>query len=213
MKTDDLINAIVADQATQRPDIRRTLLIALTIGLLAASVLFVLLIGMRQNAWYSLLHSPAFGLKFVVTLSVAIPAFFIVRQLVRPDGQVSYAWLWLLVPVAVLAMRSAYEMMVVPSEYWHSHAFAPNWWACVHLIPFLSLAPLAGVLYALRDGAPSNPALAGAFGGLLSGALGATLYASHCSEDSAMFVGLWHPVGIAMVTALGALLASRIARW
>ena len=57
----------------------------------------------------------------------------------------------------------------------------------------LSLAPLAAVLYALRQGAPSNLTLAGAIGGLLSAGVGATLYASHCADDSPLFVATWYP--------------------
>ena len=58
---------------------------------------------------------------------------------------------------------------------------------CVTVIPLLSLAPFAAVLYALRSGAPANPTVAGAVGGLLSAGIAATLYASHCTDDSPLF--------------------------
>lgn len=214
MKTDDLINALVADSATQRPPIGRTLAAGLTLGLIATALLFALLFGgPRPGMLHSAVTSPAFLMKFVVTLSVAIPAYIVVRRLARPDGDLSGLWTLFAVPAVILGMWAAYELFAAPSQAWAKATVAPNWFMCVQLIPLLSLAPLAGVLYALRDGAPANPALAGAFGGLLSGALGATLYASHCSQDSALFIGLWYPIGIALVTLIGALLATRIARW
>ncbi len=69
------------------------------------------------------------------------------------------------------------------------------------------------MLYALKQGAPANPALAGGVGGLLSGAIGATLYAAHCNADSPLFVGAWYSLAILAMGALGALIGSRLLRW
>lgn len=44
---------------------------------------------------------------------------------------------------------------------------------CIVSIPVLSALPLAAILWALRQGAPSSPAAAGAAGGLMAGALAA----------------------------------------
>jgi hypothetical protein len=65
----------------------------------------------------------------------------------------------------------------------------------------------------LRHGAPSRPTLAGAVAGLAAGGLAATFYAAHCTDDSPLFVATWYTIAIAVLTLLGALGASRIARW
>ena len=52
-------------------------------------------------------------------------------------------------------------------------------------------APLVGALLALRQGAPEHPAFAGAAAGLLAGAIGAACYATHCPDDSPLFVAAW----------------------
>jgi hypothetical protein len=68
-------------------------------------------------------------------------------------------------------------------------------------------------LIALRHGAPTRPALAGAAAGLLAGGLGAAVYASYCVEDSAFFLATWYTLAIAIVTSIGSALGARLLRW
>lgn len=84
---------------------------------------------------------------------------------------------------------------------------------CVFFIPVLALAPLAGFLLALRNGAPESPGLAGAVAGLAAGAIAAATYAWHCPDDSPLFVAAWYPIGFVLMTLLGALIGLRILRW
>jgi hypothetical protein len=79
---------------------------------------------------------------------------------------------------------------------------------CLTAIPLMSLPLLAAALIGLRHGAPTRPALAGAIAGLLSAGLAATLYASHCTDDSPLFVATWYTLATALVTAIGALAGS-----
>jgi hypothetical protein len=80
-------------------------------------------------------------------------------------------------------------------------------------VPLMSLPLLAASLIGLRHGAPARPAVAGAMAGLLSAGLAATLYASHCTDDSPLFVATWYSISTALVTALGALIGSRVLRY
>ena len=80
---------------------------------------------------------------------------------------------------------------------------------CLSVIPLLALPILAAALLALRQGAPSRPALAGAVAGLLSAGLAATLYAAHCIDDSPLFVATWYTLATALVAAIGALAGAR----
>jgi hypothetical protein len=88
-----------------------------------------------------------------------------------------------------------------------------NSWMCMTAIPVLSLPILAGALIGLRHGAPARPAVAGAVAGLLSAGLAATLYASHCTDDSPLFVATWYTLATALVTAVGALAGSKLLKW
>ena len=81
------------------------------------------------------------------------------------------------------------------------------------LIPFLSIGPLACIMLALRQGAPTRPGLTGAVAGLAAGGIAATLYASHCTDDSPLFVATWYSLAIGIVTLLGYVIGSRFLRW
>lgn len=213
MKTDDLINAIAADAKSVEPPIAQTVAIAVGVGALISAVLFLWTIGIRDNFAESMVSSLRFVFKFVLTLSLAIPAYVLVRGLSRPDFQPGKKLWFLALAPALLLIGIGLELLSVPQDEWHARMMGHNSVACMIVIPLLSLAPLAAVLYALRRGAPSNPAIGGAVGGLLSAGIGATLYASHCPDDSPLFLAAWYPIGIVLMTAIGALIGSRILRW
>src|SRR5258708_5912743 len=77
----------------------------------------------------------------------------------------------------------------------------------------LSLPLLIASLIGLRHGGPSRPAIAGAIAGMVSAGLAATLYASHCTDASPLFVATWYTIATALVTAIGALAGSRMLRF
>jgi hypothetical protein len=66
---------------------------------------------------------------------------------------------------------------------------------------------------ALRGAAPANPTAAGALAGLAAGGIGGAVYGLHCFDDSPLFVAIWYPVGIALMTTAGALIGRRVLRW
>ena len=76
----------------------------------------------------------------------------------------------------------------------------------------MSLPLLAAALIGLRHGAPTRPAVAGAVAGLSAAGLAATLYASHCTDDSPLFVATWYTIGTALVAAIGAFAGSKVLR-
>lgn len=213
MKTDDLINALAADNATVTPPISRTVRIALIVGALAAAVHFFSMLAVRSDFFHAITHDLRFIFKFVFTLGLAIPAALLVMRFARPEGEAgSVKWL-LAVPLALLAVAVGVEMLAVPADHWSVSALGSMPVACMKYIPLLSIAPFVATFYALRNGAPSHPAAAGAAAGLVSGTIGAALYAMFCVDDSPMFLAIWYVAGISIVTALGAMIGSRVLRW
>ncbi len=213
MNTPDLIRAIVADNASVRPPIRRTLALALAGGVVAAAAAFALTLHVRSDFAWSIVNSHRFQFKFVYTLAIAVPALLLAWQLVRPDGRTRGLLALFSLPVILLAGAAALELASVPSDHWAIYAIGQNAFWCVTLIPLLATGPLAAMLYALRQGATSQPALAGAAAGLLASGIAATLYASHCVDDSPLFIALWYTPGIALVTVTGALIGRRMLKW
>jgi hypothetical protein len=213
MKTDDLISAIAADAKSVDPPIARTLAVAVAVGAALSLVAFLWMLGVRADFSEVATSSVRFLFKFVLTLAVAIPAFLLVRGLSRPDFVAGNRLWWLALAPVLLAGGIILELMSVPENLWHARMIGHNSFVCMTVIPLLSLAPFAAVLYALKSGAPANPTIAGAVGGLLSAGIAATLYASNCTDDSPLFVATWYPFGFVLMAALGALIGSRLLRW
>ena len=186
MKTDELIRALSADRLAPVTPIHRSIGIALLGGSALAATLFVFTIGIRANAMESLAEW-RFVMKFVVTLSLVAPAIALLLRLARPDASGVPWWLLLLAPLALLA-GVATELMSVPVASWPRRLVGHNALYCLTLIPLLSLAPLVCVFAALKRGAPAQPRLAGAIGGMACSGIAATLYAMHCQDDSPLFV-------------------------
>ncbi len=55
--------------------------------------------------------------------------------------------------------------------------------------------------------------LAGAGAGLLAAAIGATLYATHCPDDSPLFVASWYGLATLVVVIIGSIAGSKWLRW
>ncbi len=213
MRTEDLIKAIAADAKTVEPPIAQTLAMAVGAGTLISVLLFLWALGIRDNFGESIATSLRFIFKFILTLSVAIPAFVLVRGLARPDFKPDKKLWWLALGPAVLLIGVLAELFALPATAWEANMVGHNAVFCLIVIPLLSLAPLAAVIYALRHGAPTHPVIAGAVGGLLSAGISATLYASHCPDDSPLFLAAWYTIGFVLMTGVGALLGSRLLRW
>jgi hypothetical protein len=212
MKTHDLIAAIAADTGTVSEPIGRTVWIGAACGAVVAALFFYFDIGPRADL-SAALESPRFLFKYVLTLSLFASAMGLVLHLARP-GAVPAAWLLALAaPPALLLLATFAELIVVPAADWGRQLVGSNSLVCLAVIPMLSAIPLAALLLALRRGAPSYPTLTGAVAGLVAAAIGATLYATHCQDDSPLFLATWYVLATAIVTALGAALGSRLLRW
>ena len=212
MDTDRLIRTLAADNAHRAPRVGAVLTASLLVAAPLSILIFATLLGVRPDL-RSAMGNPFFNLKFAVTLSLAIPAIVVSLHLSRPEALMrSWGWL-LLLPVALLAVAIGGEMMIPQPMPMMMRLVGKNSKVCLSAIPAMSLPLLAGALFGLRHGAPSQPALAGAVAGLLSAGLAATLYAAHCSDDSPLFVATWYSLATAFVTAIGALVGSKVLRY
>jgi hypothetical protein len=212
MDTDQLIRTLAADSAHRARPVGFLLALALLAALPVSMAIFFVALGVRPDVMTAM-HNPFFDLKFVVTLALAIAGIAVSLHLSRPEALLG-AWVWLLLlPAGILVAAIGGEMTMPQRLPMMTRLVGQNSRVCMTAIPVLSLPLLAGALIGLRHGAPARPALAGAIAGMLSAGLAATLYASHCSDDSPLFVATWYTIATALVTAIGALAGSRILRF
>ena len=213
MDTDRLIRSLAADHESRTRPLAATLAPALLIALLVSLTMLLATVGLRKDLMVAM-RNPLFDLKFVVTLSLALPALAISLHLSRPEASLR-GWGWmLLAPPAILLLGIAGEMMMMPQRPpMMTRLMGRSAMLCLTAIPLLSLPLLAAALIVLRRGAPSRPALAGAMAGLLSAGLAATIYAAHCIDDSPLFVATWYTLATALVTAIGALAGAKLLKY
>jgi hypothetical protein len=212
MKTDDLINALVADMGTSERRLGGSFAGALTTGAAISVAIFLLWIHPRADFLHAATTLRAL-FKFAVTSVLAVAALGLAMRLARP-GAPRGLWdvAWLAAP-ALLLVGVIAELYVLPPSQWATRLVGVNARFCLVLIPLLSIAPLAAILWALRQGAPTEPGMAGAVGGFAAGGIAAALYAAHCTDDSPLFVATWYSIAIGLVGLAGALAGRRILRW
>ena len=211
MKTDHLIDALVADHTPRRKPLQWMLAAALLAGGLVSLVLFLATLGVRADIGTAL-ATWRFELKVGLVLLALGLAFSLCIALSRPVMPAHPGRR--LLPLAALAVLAiAIELAVLPSGSWASRLVGSNALVCLVAIPTLAIAPLAAMLAILRSGAPASPALAGGAAGLLAAAAAAALYAFHCFDDSPLFVVTWYALAALPVVALGAVAGHRLLRW
>jgi hypothetical protein len=212
MKTDDLIEALVRDAFRPRSSPAQRVLGAILLGGLIAGTMFAFALGVRPDI-SSAFETWRFVLKFALALISLACAWWACLELARPEVRLKDVGGWIVLAPALLAVAVLYELVAIPPVQWSARAVGNYAGTCLLAIPLLSIAPLMALLIALRAGAPRVPASTGAAAGLLAGSLSAALYATHCPDDSPLFVAVWYTLAVGLVTSIGALAGYRILRW
>lgn len=211
MKTDKLIDALVADRAPRGKTLRWALAAALLAGGLVSLAFFLATLGVRADIGPAL-GTWRFELKVGLVLLALGLAFSLCIALSRPVPPAHPGRR--LLPLAALAVIAvAIELLAQPSVSWAGRLVGSNALVCLIAIPTLAIVPLVTVLIILRAGAPASPALAGGAAGLLAAAAAAALYAFHCFDDSPLFVVTWYTLAAIPVVLVGALAGRRLLRW
>jgi hypothetical protein len=212
MRTDDLIRTLAADNATRQASVERWLLLVIVPGIGVSAALFALMLGPRSDI-AQVAGEFSFLFKFVITLTLALAATWLVCRLARPGAGSKLAAFALLAAPAMLGCAVLAEFMTVAPAMRTTKLVGSTWLSCVTFIPILSVPILAAALIALRHGAPTRPALTGAVAGLLAGGFAASIYAAYCVEDSPFFLATWYTLAIVGVAVMGGLIGARVLRW
>lgn len=211
MKTSHLIDALASD-APLRGGLVRALKIAFIAGNVVAGLIFFIWIGFRPDIMAAT-ETTRFLLKFAITVPLATAATAALLRVSRPGTDFGpWGWALAISPV-ILIVAVIVELILVPERLWVMKLVGGNARHCLEMIPLLALGPLACLLVALREGAPTRPGLAGAIAGLAASGIAATFYATNCTDDSPLYVATWYPLASGIVVLAGYLGGRLFLRW
>jgi len=213
MKTEQLIGLLAAGETRVAPHlVRQRFAAALGWSMPLAALVMVIVYGLRGDLVQAL-SSTVFWMKLAFAGVLALFAALATDRLGRPGVRVARVWVGLAAPVVLLWLAAAAALVGADPAQRADLVFGSSWRSCPFNIALISLPLFAAMLWFVKGMAPTEPALAGASAGLLSGALATLIYALHCPESSVTFVGIWYVLGIAIATLAGAALGPKLLRW
>lgn len=213
MKTEQLIGLLAAGETRVAPHlVRQRFAAALGWSMPLAALVMVIVYGLRGDLVQAL-SSTVFWMKLAFAGVLALFAALATDRLGRPGVRVARVWVGLAAPVVLLWLAAAAALVGADPAERAELVFGSSWRSCPFNIALISLPLFAAMLWFVKGMAPTEPALAGASAGLLSGALATLIYALHCPESSVTFVGIWYVLGIAIATLAGAALGPKLLRW
>ena len=210
MQTEDLIEALSRDARAAPVNSAGRMGAYLAAGCAVALVVFLVALGLRPDA-ASAIGTPWYPLKVALLALTGALAFPLAEAMARPGARAP--WRPLLLGAALLAGAVLADLTMLGAPGAPGRMIGENGLYCLMTIQILALGPLVAVLAAMRAGAPTDPAKAGAAAGLLCGAIGGTLYGLHCPDDSPLFVALWYSIALAITASAGAVAGRWALRW
>jgi hypothetical protein len=212
MQTDELIAQLSTRlEPVKTGAVTRLLLGAALLGLIGSAAVMLLTLGLRHD-FSAAMSSTGMWTKLAYTFAIAAFGFWLVERAGRPGADMTRPTLLLALPVLAIALLAILQMSA-PGADMPRLVLGHSSRVCAFLVILTALPTLAATFWALRRLAPTRLTLAGAGAGLFAGAAGAFVYSFHCTEGSAPFIALWYSLGIALTTAIGALLGRTALRW
>lgn len=212
MKTDDLARMLATGALPPESGAAYRYGLAMGWGAFAATLLMALTLGVRPDLAEAM-RLPMFWTKLGWAGALGAASLLAVLRLSRPGARLARVPGAIAVIVTAIWLLGAVVLMRAPPAEWPALFLGETWRTCPFLIAALAAPVLVAALWAMKGLAPTRLRLAGAACGLLAGATGATVYALHCPELGAPFLGVWYLAGMLIPAALGALAGPRVLRW
>jgi hypothetical protein len=216
VKTDQLIDRLSANlEPVNARRLGKTLVLAILAGGTGAAVLMLATVGPRASL-LSAAHLEWTAAKLVLPLSVIGLGIPSLARSMRPGLETATNWRLVFFPFAVAIATGLAMLLIVHPEAWmrmllgSAEISSPRCFLCI-----LSFAatPLAVLIWALREGAPTRLETSGTLAGLVAGGLGAAVYAFNCDSDTIPFITIWYSAAILLCALIGTKLGSRLLRW
>jgi hypothetical protein len=213
MKTDDLVALLSTNlEPVDRSPVVRAICIALAVGMVVA--LSIAFVGLGVRSDLTTTRALIFlAVKLAFAIGIVGLAMVYLTRLARPGGERKTSSFLVALPFLVVVFLAAVSLGSAPRAHWDRMIVGGEWLECLLSIPIIAIVPFAVSIWAVRKGAPTNLARAGAFAGLVAGGVSAIAYALHCTDDSLPFIAVWYGGTIVLCTLAGAALGPRLLRW
>jgi len=213
MKTDELIAMLAsgADAVESHP-LRRRFALALGWGAFGTTLLMAILLGVRPDIAEAA-RLPMFWVKLAFPAALAAGALLAAVRLSCPGVRLGRMPAAIAAPVLAVWLLAAIVLLGATPAERPQLVFGDTWVYCPFIIAALSVPLFGALLWAMKGLAPTRLELAGASAGLLAGAGSALIYALHCTETAAPFLGFWYVLGMSVPAAIGAAIGPSVLRW
>lgn len=213
MKTDDLIATLARGAGAVEPNaVARRYGVAIGWGGFATTFVMALALGVRPDLREAV-ALPMFWVKLAFPAALFAIALALAARLSRPAKRAGILPQLLAIPLLVVWTMAAIELVEAAPAARGELVLGRTWDVCPLYVALLSVPALVGTFWAMKRLAPTRLVRAGAACGLVAGGLGAAIYALHCDEMSAAFLGTWYVLGMLIPTVAGAVLGPKLLRW
>jgi hypothetical protein len=215
VKTDDLIKFLGTNlEPVPRGQLRKTMLIAfaIAVGTVTAICLLWGALAMPVDAQVG----GHFGFKaiaLIFTLGLAAAGGSLLVTSARPGQSVRKPQILMGLLLLIVILAGIVALRTFDLANWGAMMRGEDWGTCLICVPIFAVIPFVAFIWALRKGAPTRLALAGALAGIVAGALGAAAVVVHQTGDSIPAIALWYGVPIVLCAMIGAILGPRLLRW
>jgi hypothetical protein len=193
----------------------RILMIAMLTGGAAAILMMLATVGVRTDL-DSLAHLEWTALKMLFAVSVIGTAAPLLLRSMRPGLEKEIGLALIFLPFFVAIAAALVMFLFVTPQAWSAMlcgATPVSPARCLLCTAFFATIPFAALVWAIRQGAPTQLKLSGAIAGVVAGGLGAAAYAFSCSSDTIPFIAFCYGAAIALCAFIGAHLGPRLLRW
>ncbi|MBX9846736.1 MAG: DUF1109 domain-containing protein [Xanthobacteraceae bacterium] len=216
MAARDIVDRISADpriRRRERPTPRLILSVVLSLAVVAG-----LSVGLLRSPDILSIasggqHDHGFILNFAFVVSVAACALVVVRDLSVPARRVSLPKSVLALPFVSMAVLAGHDLMGSSLHVTSQHVSHASWLSCVWQTISLAIPAFAVLTLGVRHLAPVDLRRAGAYIGMLAGALGAMGHCWHASAAPFVLDALGYTAAIAAMMVAGMLFGPRLLRW
>jgi hypothetical protein len=214
--TDRLIDVLSANlEPVTGDELRKGVMLALTIGGAAALGLMLITVGPRPEL-STASHLNWLALKFLFALSLVAASTPALIKSLRPGAEDETQFKLIFSPLMVVGITAVANLLLTRSNFWKGMLLGAHPMSsvrCVLLTLFFATIPMTILMLALRRGAPTRLVRCGAIAGIVAGAMGAAAFAFSCRSDSIAFIAIWYSAGIMLCALIGAQLGPRFLRW